>query len=491
MRSRLARVAAFALTLMLIGCASSDGPAVVGLPGRPNLVLSAFDLGSVGYTAEEFFISGRATSYRLAGEAGADGRWAVTPARTSPYVTRVVVVRPTDPRKFNGSVVVEWLNVSAGSDGAVAWNEMHRELIRDGFAYVGVSAQQAGVEGASAAGVADMPLKRIDPARYSRLSHPGDAFAYDIFSQAGELVRKADSNRILGPLSAKRVIAVGDAQSALFLTTYANAVDPLARVYDGILISSRIGIAAPLDGSPVYQRREGAPAAVRLRPDLRIPVMSVIPETDVVGGGRLASYEAARQPDTDRLRVWEIAGAPHIDNYMLRAGFGDSGRSAPETLATACAPSDQVLGARLAKPIDCALQHHYVLQAALWQLDRWVRTGQAPPHAAPIVMSGQTQGQPVRDVNGAAQGGVRTPWVDTPTARLSGTGNSGGPLGFLLGVAEPFDAETLDRLYPAGRADYLRHFTTSLDSAIKNGVVLPADRSEILKIASLGWRRAD
>lgn len=404
-----------------------------------------------------------------------------------------MVVRPTDPRKFNGAVVVEWLNVSAGSDGAVMWNATHRELVRDGFAYVGVSAQQAGVEGAATPGVADLPLKRADPQRYGRLNHPGDAFAYDIFSQAGELVRRKGFGGILGPLTARRVIAVGDAQSALFLTTYANAVDPLARVFDGILLSSRIGVSAPLDGSAVYRpRRGGAPAVVRLRPDLRVPVMNVVTETDVVGAGRLAGFEAARQPDSDRLRVWEIAGASHIDTYMLRAGFGDSGRAPLDRLAAACAPTDQVLGSRLAKPVDCDLQHHYVLEAALWGLDRWIRTGQAPPHATPIALRPGAPRTPMRAADdGAVQGGVRTPWVDVPTGRISGMGNSGGPLGFLLGVAEPFDASTLGRLYPGGRAEYLSRFSASLDAAIGNGAVLPADRREILELASISWRGGD
>lgn len=481
------RVLVLALTSLLGSCASSDGPSVVGLSGRPSLVLSAFDLGPLGYTADEFFVAGHAKSFKLATPATPDGRWTATAAQTAPYVTRVVVVKPTDPGKFNGTVVVEWLNVSAGSDGAVAWNAMHRELIRDGFAYVGVSAQQAGVEGSANPGVADLPLKRADPTRYGHLSHPGDAFAYDIFSQAGELARRGDRAGLLGALNVRRVIAVGDAQSALFLTTYVNAVDPLARVFDGFLLSSRIAVAAPLDGTSVYQPRN-ATAAVRLRPDLRVPVMSVIPETDLVGGGELAGFQAARQPDTARLRTWEIAGASHIDTYMLRAGFADSGPASSRALAVACRPTDQILGARLAEPIDCDLQHHYVLEAALWRLDHWIQTGEAPPHAPPIVLDGGRRPRPTRDANGAAQGGVRTPWLDTPIARVSGVGNSGGPLGFLVGVAAPFDATKLGQLYPGGRGEYLRRFSGSLDAAIDRGVVLPADRQEILQLAALGWR---
>jgi len=45
-------------------------------------------------------------------------------------------------------VIVEWLNVSGGVDAAPDWIQGHVELIRDGFAWIGVSAQFVGVEGA-------------------------------------------------------------------------------------------------------------------------------------------------------------------------------------------------------------------------------------------------------------------------------------------------------------------------------------------------------
>ena len=89
----------------------------------------------------------------------------------------------------------------------------------------------------------------------------------------------------------------------------------------------------------------------------------------------------------------------------------------------------------------------------------------------------------VPDAEGNARGGIRSPWVDVPTAKHSGLGNSGGPLGFLAGSTEPFDAATLQRLYPGGRADYLRRFETALTRALKAGFILPADRADILALA--------
>ena len=86
------------------------------------------------------------------------------------------------------------------------------------------------------------------------------------------------------------------------------------------------------------------------------------------------------------------------------------------------------------------------------------------------------------------EGGVRTPWVDVPVTRLSGTGNSGSPLAFLAGASEPFDAATLARLYPGGKKEYLKKFEAALDSAIKAGFILSADRKEILDLAAHGYK---
>jgi len=97
-------------------------PSVIAVAGPPALLLSSFDLASLGYTTDEFFLSGRASSYRLSGSPTPDGFWNAVPKETASYATRIVVVRPTDPQKFNGTVVVEWLNVSAGADGAPDWN---------------------------------------------------------------------------------------------------------------------------------------------------------------------------------------------------------------------------------------------------------------------------------------------------------------------------------------------------------------------------------
>jgi hypothetical protein len=473
-----------ALGFVLAGftaCAAAS-PTVTAVPGQASLMLATTDLPALGYQEDEFFISGSASSYRLHGEAQPDGRWAAVRAQTAPYKTRIVVVRPMDPAKFNGTVVVEWLNVTGGFDFPADWIMLHREIVRDGFAYVAVSAQKVGIEGGAAGPMAgpSMSLKKVNPARYGSLNHPGDAYSFDIFSQAGGILKGART--VLGPLKVRHVVAMGASQSALYLSTYVNAVDPVAKTYDGYLIHSRFGIVAPLGGGSLAQAAH-FPLA-RLRDDLRVPVLTFITETDLVD--QLApGFHLVRQPDGKRLRIWEVAGTAHADNYPFAVSAIDTGSATPAQLAAAYGPVSSAMGGKFDKPMNFAPQHHYILEAALWHLCRWVATGKTPPEGVPIELTSGDKPEIVRDANGLAKGGIRSPWVDVPTAVLAGVGNSGSPLAPMVGVGQPFDAAMRDRLYPGGKAEYVGKFESSLDAAIKAGFILPADRQEILDIAPL------
>ena len=470
------------------------------VPGRPNLLLGAYDLATLGYRAEEFFVSGSASSYAPVADFGPDGRWRAEPSGTADYTTRIVALTPTDDAVFNGTVIVEWLNVSGGIDAPAVWFMAHRELVRQGYAYVAVSAQRVGVEGGGVTLVANLSLKTLDPQRYSRLSHPGDAFCYDIYSQIGRLVREGDRG-VLGGLRPDLVLAVGESQSAIFLTTYVNAVDPVAKVYDGFLVHSRFGSAAPLDGATILDPSSEASAhPVQFRPDLRVPVVTVITETDLIGNVR-AGYHLARQPDNEWLRTWEIPGTAHADNYTIQVAFIDSGSAPLEDIVAAYAPTNTLMGQQLAHCINFAPQHHYVVQAAIAGLNRWAGGDEPAPNAERIALSDANPPQLVLDENGLAQGGIRTPWVDVPVARTSGvtsgmtsgmtsgTGTDESVMSKIFGSGELFDTATLSRLYPGGSAEYLAQFTQALDQAITSGFIVAADRREILELAAATFPR--
>jgi hypothetical protein len=447
------------------------------VPGTPVSTLGAFDLNGQGYAVEEWFLAGTASSWRPAGELGDDGRWAVAAAGSGPFQTRLLVCRPADPSRFGGTVVVEWLNVSGGGDGSPDWFFLHRHLMREGAAWVGVSAQKAGIDGG---GIFDsgQDLKSVALERYAPLVHPGDAFAFDIFSQAGAALRTGAGP--LADLVLETLLAIGESQSAMFLVTYVNAVDPLACVYDGFVIHGRGASGASLEGR-MGRQSEGASGAVhRIRSDVRVPVITVQSETDVM---RFAGFRA-RQPDGDRFRLWEIAGAAHFDTYGLVGAHRDDGSLSAQELAALIAPTDEVMGHKAASLVNSGPQQHYVLNAAMAHLEAWVRRGNSPPSADRLATTGGDDRVLALDELGIARGGVRTPWVDAPVAVLSGLGQEGAMFTPLFGVTRLFDDANLARLYPNGRKQYLAEFERCLDQAIASGFILTADRDEILALAA-------
>src|SRR4051812_3170390 len=67
-------------------------------------------LAARGYVQNEYFLTGTATAYGMAAPFGTDGRWSATPTTKAFFRTRLLVRRPVDASRFNGTVLVEWLN---------------------------------------------------------------------------------------------------------------------------------------------------------------------------------------------------------------------------------------------------------------------------------------------------------------------------------------------------------------------------------------------
>jgi hypothetical protein len=103
-------------------------------PGTPFYTFLNFEMAEVGYTELEYYISGTATSYIATDALQSDGRWSIQPADVADYKSRIVVLRPISADDFNGTVVVEWFNVTGGIDAAPDLIQMHTELIREGYA---------------------------------------------------------------------------------------------------------------------------------------------------------------------------------------------------------------------------------------------------------------------------------------------------------------------------------------------------------------------
>ncbi|MBI3786463.1 MAG: hypothetical protein HY270_24000 [Deltaproteobacteria bacterium] len=429
----------------------------------------------MGYSQAEFFLSGSAHSYSKSGLLNLDGMWDVTPNTEAAYKTRIVVYRPIDAQRFNGTVIVEWLNVSGGLDAAPDWLGAHTELIRDGFAWVGVSAQALGVEGGpSLLGLPVIPLKTIDPTRYGTLIHPGDSFSYDIYSQAAQAIRRPANLNPLGDLKVSAVIAAGESQSAFRMVTYINAIHPHDDIYDGFMVHSRGStLTAPLAESPLPVIN--VPGATKIRDDLNVPVFTFETETDL----SFLQYVPARQADTERFRLWEVAGTAHADTYTTVVGSTDVGNS-PDA-ANIVVTSTPVAGFTCNAPINSG-PHHFVLNAAFKALNEWVRHGTPPPTGALIETTGTTAARIRRDANGNARGGIRTPQVDVPIAQLSGEGQMGSIFCALFGTTALFDAAKLASLYPTHES-YVSAYDAATDRAVQAGFLLPAD-GELMKAAA-------
>ena len=452
----------------VIGPVTSPGSAFVTPP-------IAFDLAPQGYVEEEFFVSGTATAFTSPTPLTSDGRWTAVPGATADYVTRILVRRPASRKHFNGAVVVEWLNVSGGLDASPDWTYAHTLVMRHGFAWVGVSAQFQGVAGTGGPLGLNLSLKAANPVRYAPLVHPGDSFSYDMFSQVAQALTQPTDVSPLGDLRPRRLIAMGESQSAFRLTTYVNAIQPIAQVYDGFLIPSRGGGSAALSQSP--QPAIGTPLPVFIREDVGVPVLTLQSETDVVQLGSLA----ARQRDTQHVRLWEVAGTAHADSYQLGIGPADPGPGAADL--THLPPQTSVFGVINCNSAINQGPHQYLVNAALWRLDRWVRRGRARGRSAPLlqVTSGPTP-TIARDALGNALGGIRTPPVDVPVSALSGLGQTGSSFCGLFGTTVAFDDATLASLYPS-HDDYVQKVRHAASAAVRAGYLRKIDAKVMVEAA--------
>jgi hypothetical protein len=379
----------------------------------------------------------------------------------APYKTRILVRRPTDASKFNGTVIIEWLNVSGGVDADPGFLYNWEEIVREGYIHIGVSVQTTGVEGGgfslgSTGSTPPQALKMWDPARYGSLSLPGDQYSYDIFTQAAEVVRDPANANILGGVKPKRLIAYGESQSAFHLVTYVDAIHPLAKIYNGFFIHSRGAGGTPLTAGGLGISFGGTAAFIRS--DTTEPVLQFETETDVFG---MIGFAPALQPDTDRLRTWEVAGTSHADKHLLSSSSGGDGQPALSTT-------------------DCGMindgPQHFVLKAALHSLNRWI-TDQTPPAKSPLLMADASVNAPAKDQFGNSLGGIRTPYVDVPIATLSGLNSSGGGiLCSLFGQTTPFTPEMLKSLYPTHQ-DYVDKVKAAAAMTREAGFMLPPEET--------------
>jgi hypothetical protein len=396
----------------------------------------AAEVAGQGYREEEFYVEGAASAYVVQ---PAQNR--ATPDAGNPYnfKTRVIVRRPVSAGRFNGTVILEWINASSNSDQENDWLWSHEHLMREGYAYVGVTAERGGIEGTA------YGLKKWNAARYGSLNvdaagkFTANELSYDIYSQVAQALKQPQGVKLLGDLEVRNIIATGHSSSGARLNAYYNAIHPLAGVIDGFVL-------------------HGAPGP-RIRRDLKTPAWRLLAETDVTRAAALP------QADHDYLRTWEVAGAAHADWDLIRvldSLFARDWAQPPEEL-------------KCVKPVLSRVPSHVVQDAVYDWMKLWIEKGTPPPDAPPITMAsagtgrGGSPGVVARDENGNALGGIRLAEFAVPTATNTGV-NSGGQYCNIVGSHVPFDAAKLARLYPDRKA-YVAAVERITDENLKAGYI--------------------
>ena len=406
---------------------------------------SLVPVSDYGFTEKEFFFSGDTS----------DGS----------YTSRMLVRRPADPARFSGTTIVEWANPAPGFDLDLLWAESAASIMRSGDAFVLVTAETDSLY------TPKTGLKAWSPQRYAPLSMPqgdsstqGDSSAslrdsLQIFGQALNAIRSSASDAPLGGLATGHLIATGGSRSAVMITAYARS---MSGGVDGYLIwdlstgtpevGAKVGDDTPADAETIPSPTgDGGP-----------PVLWINTETDAA--------RTHTTPDGPEYRLWELAGATHVDLYLWNYYAAMEARD---------------LGVDLQVP-NCGyrplsrIPTRYALDAAIADLTTWITTNTPPPSQPSLRYD--SQGNVVRDDYGNALGGVRLPDEAVPTA-ASGADNSGqGDCATWVGHSIPFSADILRSLYPT-HADYVNDVNSAATAAVNAGVMLPFDAQETINAA--------
>lgn len=432
------------------------GPIAANADSYPYLATD-IDLDQYGYVEEEFFLEGEAYRYDTSvpftqnapryetGGPDSDG--------TYPFKTRIVVRRPANPADANGIVVAEWNNVTSTQDVEFNWFGDPYFLLKNGYTFVGVTAQTTGVAS----------LKTFDSVRYDSLNlalsgtAPGgaptdaDALSYDVFSSVVKALKGTHNGPDpLGGITASKVIASGESQSCGRLSGHYNRIQPIHEIVDGYLLTV---------------------CSSTLRTDRPEKAVRVITETE-----NRRPKTGDDFPDTTAIRHWEVAAASHLP----RVAFDNLNGVFTRDFIVGTANCEKFPLSRIKWP--------YTQNAAIDSMVKWMNGGAAPPIAPRGDYMDSIPAAPAdaleRDQYGIALGGIRYPDVTVPTATNDGV-NALAPGGGLFsafcqlfGSSTPFSSEQLHGLY-ADQGDYLAQYIEAADAMVGTGFILQEDADRL------------
>lgn len=454
-RATVGSVAIFGLTagLLTAGLTSAGAAEAVDTatlvevdrPGTTMISAAPFDVGEYGYVEREFFASGEANQYLNAdgttfGLSPADRLATATQGDPAgDYTTRVVVRQPS-AEIFNGTLVVEWTNVTTGQDGEFTFAESYDTLLSAGYAVAVISVQQTGVDNL----VATLPERygdlEVDPEDCAIDACPRDTMAWDILGEVSKALKDSPDSPF-AQLGVSKVIAVGQSGSAGYLSTYYNTVHPIHNFFDGMVFWDSAGplrtdIATPGIGLSSWAWNTGGP----------------VPQTG------------------EYTREWEINGAAHgsfyaheyFDEVFVRDGTQPNGQSFTDWHLG--------IGQCTNTNVGTKVRVGHVIGGAVAAADTWSRGGQ--PAAPTAAFERDADGDLVLDDRDMVIGGVQIADAAAPTARY--LTNSGGWTCPAAGAWGEYTPQELEQMYVSHDA-YVDQVTAVTEAALEQRYIVASD----------------
>jgi hypothetical protein len=277
-------------------------------------------------------------------------------ANGEPYTTRLVVRKPRDNSKFSGLVLAE---------------AMHGSGAAHIFEFTSIYTMASGHAAVEILTTPPAQFVALNQARYRDLKLTG-AQTNEILAQAGALVRSG--TLVGGPV--RKMVLAGTSMTAGVLINYLPAhmvyrTPQMQRIFDGFL---------PMSNGAMIR-------------DIDVPIIHVPTMHEV--SGNITNRQDSDEPGK-QYRLYEFSGMGHIDTR-------DSARMQPNPCAL---------------PLSMFPVQAY-MSVALDHLLKWVDKGTVPPRADRILLDRNQHNDGsmmALDEYGNPRGGIRTTYVDVPTA---------------------------------------------------------------------------
>jgi hypothetical protein len=340
-----------------------------------------------GYIEEEYLVSGTANVYDYVDNVSQSPLVEIIRPDV-PYVTRLLLRRPADANKFNGTVYFDILNATRGYDSDIVWFYSREMIMDEGAIYVGLTTKPTTV-GFLRNKFGKPPYIPRNASRYATLSMRYDGQVWDMLSQAAALLKAdAKADNPLAGLNVRRIILAGYSQSAGYVKTYVNSFHSNSiltdgrNAFDGYFEGA--GSFASKVPNPPNSSKEfnpgGDPRNTIILP-APAPVMRFQTQTEVLS---FFNSRATRQTEADSplLRTYEMAGGAHVDARQIEI---EAQQNLDELGVVSPWPSCTEQASNL--PVE------YVHSALLSRMDDWLESGREPPASRLLALVESSNGR--------------------------------------------------------------------------------------------------